>query len=194
MWRWRGEGDKTPILTCPRVRGLLCPCPRTRGEGGGEGGGVGASAEGGGGFSSLAPVARRPWGVDPAMCGRYTLYTDLGALQARFGLDVVEGAVGRRYNIAPTQQVLTARGDGGGWRGKGARGSAALLPGRFQTPFLAFPRVQGQGQRGRREGTSETGSIRGPFCGNRPIPWPGRRRERRRPGGRGRRMRRSCRG
>ena len=47
------------------------------------------------------------------MCGRYTLYTDLGALQARFGLDVVEAAVGRRYNIAPTQQVLTARGDGG---------------------------------------------------------------------------------
>ena len=52
------------------------------------------------------------------MCGRYTLYTDLGALQARFGLDVVAAAVGRRYNIAPTQQVLTARGDGGGRRGE----------------------------------------------------------------------------
>ena len=47
------------------------------------------------------------------MCGRFTLYTDLRTLQARFGLDVVEAEVVRRYNIAPTQQVLTARGDGG---------------------------------------------------------------------------------
>ena len=52
------------------------------------------------------------------MCGRFTLYTDLRTLQARFGLDVVEAEVGRRYNIAPTQQVLTARGDGGGRRGE----------------------------------------------------------------------------
>ena len=52
------------------------------------------------------------------MCGRFTLYTDLRTLQARFGLDVVEADVRRRYNIAPTQQVLTARGDGGGRRGE----------------------------------------------------------------------------
>ena len=75
-----------------------------------------------------------------------------------------------------------------------ARLGEARGRGREGTPFLTCPRVQGQGQGGRREGTSETGSIRGSFCGNRPIPWPGRRRERRRPGGRGRRMRRSCRG
>ena len=52
------------------------------------------------------------------MCGRFTLYTDLRTLQARFGLDVVEAEVGRRYNIAPTQQVLTAREDGGERRGE----------------------------------------------------------------------------
>ncbi len=41
------------------------------------------------------------------MCGRYTLYADLSTLQARFQFDPSEASHEPRYNIAPTQQVLT---------------------------------------------------------------------------------------
>jgi len=41
------------------------------------------------------------------MCGRYTLATDLSFLQARFGFEAVEVPFAPRYNIAPTQEVLT---------------------------------------------------------------------------------------
>jgi putative SOS response-associated peptidase YedK len=46
------------------------------------------------------------------MCGRYTLTADLSFLQARFGFEVEEVAFAPRYNIAPTQEVLTVVNDG----------------------------------------------------------------------------------
>ena len=44
------------------------------------------------------------------MCGRYSLIADLGELARRFELDSEWDAFERRYNIAPTQGVLTVVG------------------------------------------------------------------------------------
>ena len=52
------------------------------------------------------------------MCGRYTLYADLSTLQARFQFDASEASHQPRYNIAPTQQVLTVTED---WEERRAR-------------------------------------------------------------------------
>ncbi|MBM3941319.1 MAG: SOS response-associated peptidase [SAR202 cluster bacterium] len=46
------------------------------------------------------------------MCGRYTLTMDLAALQAVFPFAIEEVPFTPRYNIAPTQQVLTWGADG----------------------------------------------------------------------------------
>ena len=45
------------------------------------------------------------------MCGRYTLISDIRDLQARFDFDGPAGAHRSRYNIAPTQGVLTVRAE-----------------------------------------------------------------------------------
>ena len=44
------------------------------------------------------------------MCGRYSLIADLGELAGRFEFDGDWEAFERRYNIAPTQEVLTVVG------------------------------------------------------------------------------------
>ena len=44
------------------------------------------------------------------MCGRYSLIADLGDLARRFEFDGDWDAFERRYNIAPTQEVLTVAG------------------------------------------------------------------------------------
>ena len=41
------------------------------------------------------------------MCGRYTLTLDMETLQANFPFAIEEIAFVPRYNIAPSQQVLT---------------------------------------------------------------------------------------
>ena len=41
------------------------------------------------------------------MCGRYTLLSDLAALEERFGFDAQELVFQPRFNVAPTQQALT---------------------------------------------------------------------------------------
>jgi putative SOS response-associated peptidase YedK len=46
------------------------------------------------------------------MCGRYTLTTDLSFLQARFGFEVEEVPFAPRYNISPTQDVVTVVNNG----------------------------------------------------------------------------------
>ncbi len=47
------------------------------------------------------------------MCGRYSLISDISALQVRFDFDPPVTEHRSRYNIAPTQNVLTVRaGDG----------------------------------------------------------------------------------
>lgn len=46
------------------------------------------------------------------MCGRFTLVTNMDELQARFGFEARDLEYRPRYNIAPTQQVLTVRNDG----------------------------------------------------------------------------------
>ena len=49
------------------------------------------------------------------MCGRYTLTTDLGAVAHRFGVRMLDEAIGThapRYNIAPTQAVIVVNDDG----------------------------------------------------------------------------------
>ena len=46
----------------------------------------------------------------PTMCGRYSLIADLGELARRFEFDGDWDAFERRYNIAPTQNVLTVVG------------------------------------------------------------------------------------
>ncbi|PZC47480.1 MAG: putative SOS response-associated peptidase YedK [Chloroflexi bacterium] len=43
------------------------------------------------------------------MCGRFTLYTDLQTLQARFQFNGLGSPIERHYNIAPTQEVLVVR-------------------------------------------------------------------------------------
>ena len=48
------------------------------------------------------------------MCGRYTNTADPGALEARFGVVVPFSEGARRYNIAPTEQVVAVvRGEDG---------------------------------------------------------------------------------
>ena len=39
------------------------------------------------------------------MCGRYTLYSDVEQLKARFPIDLVESGITPSYNVAPTQEV-----------------------------------------------------------------------------------------
>ena len=46
------------------------------------------------------------------MCGRYTLISDISELQGRFGFVMEPPAPEPRYNIAPTQPVLTVVNDG----------------------------------------------------------------------------------
>ena len=46
----------------------------------------------------------------PTMCGRYSLIADLGELARRFEFDGDWDDFDRRYNIAPTQDVLTVVG------------------------------------------------------------------------------------
>ena len=46
------------------------------------------------------------------MCGRYTLISDISELQGRFGFMMDEPHPEPRYNIAPTQSVLTVVNDG----------------------------------------------------------------------------------
>ena len=46
------------------------------------------------------------------MCGRYTLTTNQDTLQARFSCDMGEILFTPRYNVAPTQRVLTVLRDG----------------------------------------------------------------------------------
>ena len=46
------------------------------------------------------------------MCGRYTLITGISELQSRFGFAMDSPPAQPRYNIAPTQQVLTVVNDG----------------------------------------------------------------------------------
>ena len=45
------------------------------------------------------------------MCGRYSLTSDLGTLQRRFRFKAGALAFKPRYNVAPTQEVLTVTGD-----------------------------------------------------------------------------------
>ena len=47
------------------------------------------------------------------MCGRFTLAGDHGDLQTRFDLRTMDFGHSPRYNIAPTQEVLTVISDGG---------------------------------------------------------------------------------
>ena len=47
------------------------------------------------------------------MCGRYTLISNISELQGRFGFVMDGPAPEPRYNIAPTQSVLTVVNDGG---------------------------------------------------------------------------------
>ena len=46
------------------------------------------------------------------MCGRFTLISNIGELQLRFGFAMEPPETQPRYNIAPTQQVLTVVNDG----------------------------------------------------------------------------------
>ncbi len=46
------------------------------------------------------------------MCGRYTLISNISDLQGRFGFLMEPADIRPRYNIAPTQQVLTVVNDG----------------------------------------------------------------------------------
>ena len=46
------------------------------------------------------------------MCGRFTLISNISELQLRFGFAMEEPELRPRYNIAPTQQVLTVVNDG----------------------------------------------------------------------------------
>ena len=47
------------------------------------------------------------------MCGRYSLISDISALQVRFDFDPPVTEHTSRYNIAPTQNVLTVRSEDG---------------------------------------------------------------------------------
>ena len=47
------------------------------------------------------------------MCGRYSLISDISALQVRFDFDPPITPHTSRYNIAPTQNVLTVRSEDG---------------------------------------------------------------------------------
>ena len=46
------------------------------------------------------------------MCGRFTLITDMDALQARFSFERADPGLALSFNVAPTQQVLTVVNEG----------------------------------------------------------------------------------
>ena len=55
------------------------------------------------------------------MCGRYSLTSDLDTVQMRFIFEAADLAYTPRYNIAPTQEVLTIVGGQGGNRAQPMR-------------------------------------------------------------------------
>ena len=52
------------------------------------------------------------------MCGRYSLTTDIRYLEKRFNFDWTESGYGPRFNIAPTQPVITITSDGSSNQGQ----------------------------------------------------------------------------
>ena len=61
------------------------------------------------------------------MCGRYTLTTPLAELEPRFGFAAGELAVAPRFNVAPTQPVLTVVSGRAGNGAAGAPNRAGLM-------------------------------------------------------------------
>ena len=55
------------------------------------------------------------------MCGRFTLMADLKDLQSRFGFMNEDFDYSQRYNVAPTDQVLTILGENGARRAASMR-------------------------------------------------------------------------
>ena len=61
--------------------------------------------------AAKTPAESRLWS-NPIVCGRYTLISDISELQGRFGFVMDSPALEPRYNIAPTQSVLTVVNEG----------------------------------------------------------------------------------
>ena len=76
------------------------------------------------------------------MCGRYSLIADLGELARRFGFDGDWDHFEPRYNIAPTQQVLTVAG---GEKRRAGLMRWGLIPSWAKKPLHRQPNDQCQG-------------------------------------------------
>ena len=62
------------------------------------------------------------------MCGRFTLTTDPGVVARRFGAPPTQGGgTTPRYNVAPTQTVVTVTDEGDAAPGADALGAGAPL-------------------------------------------------------------------
>ena len=87
------------------------------------------------------------------MCGRYTLKTDLRALQLRFKFSASGISHTPQYNIAPTQEVLTVVNEDGGRRGMLLRWG--LIPSWAKGPSIGHRMINA-----RAETTAEKPSFR----------------------------------
>ena len=81
------------------------------------------------------------------MCGRFTLTHDMDELQQRFGIEGGELAHQPRFNVAPTQPVLTVVNEGGNrahvmrwglisYRSKGPGAGARMINARVEKPIF----------------------------------------------------------
>ncbi len=91
------------------------------------------------------------------MCGRFTLHTVREALAHRFAVSLNDLELRPRYNIAPTQSVLTVVADESGER-QGREMQWGLIP-----PWEPEPRTKLSTINARIEGVSQSRLYRGPL-------------------------------
>nr|WP_100400959.1 SOS response-associated peptidase [Bacillus sp. FJAT-44742] len=78
------------------------------------------------------------------MCGRYTLTADKRMIQRRFAAEVIPERVDRRYNIAPSQEVLCIINDGTSNRAGFMRWG--LVPSWADDPKIGFKMINARAE------------------------------------------------
>ena len=78
------------------------------------------------------------------MCGRYSLTSDMDELQLRFGFRAGDLQHTPRYNVAPTQDVLTVTNSGGETRSQFMRWG--LIPFWIKDPKIGSPMINAKAE------------------------------------------------
>ncbi|KSU83320.1 Putative SOS response-associated peptidase YedK [Fictibacillus enclensis] len=89
------------------------------------------------------------------MCGRYSLYADMDFIQEEFDV-TIPGTLPKRFNIAPSQDVLVVTADGG--KRKAHMYRWGLIPFWAKDPKIGYKMINA-----RAETVDEKSSFRGPL-------------------------------